>query len=229
MFVLRRACCGGKRRQHHSQTARISSESGLRPPRSEMAPSGRLLPTAGRARARPHLAACAPGRLEQAAHGEKPPPRCGKSSGPSLGPKPRPSWLWRGSGCERPSSTAGGARQQAVGRCLPPPPDRGPEHRTRLSSRPGTLLGGIHRRAKSQPGARSRSATSLCGHFLRPNTVHSSPIGPPCAPQVVEILPLGIEILVPSAPPGPHPVPQPGGGRTHLNGQGLAGENRVYL
>ena len=122
MFVLRRACCGGKRRQHHSQTAKKSSESGLRHPRSEMAPSGRLLPTAGRARARPHLAACAPGRLEQAAHGEKPPPRCGKSSGPSPGPKPRPSWLWRGSGCERPSSTAGGARQQAVGRCLTPPP-----------------------------------------------------------------------------------------------------------
>ena len=93
-----------------------------------------------------------------------------------------------------------------------PPPDRGPEHRTRLSSRPGTLLGGIHRRAKSQPGARSRSATSLCGHFLRPNTVHSSPIGPPCAPQVVEILPLGIKFLVPSALPGPQPVPQPGGG-----------------
>ena len=136
VFVLRRACCGGKRRQHHSQTAKKSSESGLRPPRSEMAPSGRLLPTAGRARARPHLAACAPGRLEQAAHGEKPPPRCGKSSGPSPGPKPRPSWLWRGSGCERPSSTAGGARQQAVGRCLPPPP-RTADQNTARGSPPG--------------------------------------------------------------------------------------------
>ena len=132
--------------------------------------------------------------------------------GPHLDPNRGP----RGSGAA-PGASARALQPAALANrpladACPPPPDRGPEHRTRLSSRPGTLLGGIHRRAKSQPGARSRSATSLCGHFLRPNTVHSSPIGPPCAPQVVEILPLGIEILVPSAPPGPHPVPQPGGG-----------------
>ena len=83
------------------------SESEAHPPQRGCAPTG----AAARRMRAPRRAPWAPRRpMQLAAGAKKPPPRGGKAAGPSPGPRPMTSRPRRGSGCARPSSTAGGAR-----------------------------------------------------------------------------------------------------------------------